>query len=117
MTAASILFKAQDLIRNPKRWTQEAVARDKFGNEVSPLDDKASRFDMIGAIQRQNPPADEYGSVINCLRRACGGLSPYEFNDGHGHKAVMKAFGRASDYLIPPNPGRWRRRSHERVPI
>lgn len=95
MNATAILSQAQDLIRNPQRWTQEAVARDKFGNEVLPTEERASRFDMVGAIQRIPAPADEYGAAIRSLRQACGAQSIFEFNDAHGHKAVVKAFGRA----------------------
>lgn len=95
MTAASVLSEALEVIRSPHRWTTEAVAMDGHGNEVKPLHEKAKRFDMIGAIQRVQCSPDDYGAAIRILRAQCGKQSIFEFNDRHGHKAVLKCMRRA----------------------
>lgn len=95
MTVASVLRKAQQIITPNGKWTQDALARDARGNEVKPRDERAKSFDMVGAIQRVECSADDYGIAIRTLRGACGKQTIFGFNDAHGHKAVLKAFGRA----------------------
>ncbi len=95
MSAASVLKDALAVISTPSKWAKEAVALDDRDNEVKALSDKAKRFCMVGAIQRVQPSADEYGQAIRHLRTACNGKSIFEFNDTHGHKAVTKAMKRA----------------------
>lgn len=95
MTAASVLSSALSLIENPTRWAQHHVALDRYGNEVAPRDERAARFCMVGAIQRVQSSSDDYGAAIRALRKACGDQSIFEFNDGHGHRSVVKAMKRA----------------------
>lgn len=95
MTAATVLTEALQVIRSPHRWTTEAVAMDSRGYEVKPHSDKAKRFDMIGAIQLVKCSPDDYGAAIRILRAQCGKQSIFEFNDRHGHKAVLKCMRRA----------------------
>lgn len=95
MTAATAIKFALSLIDNPRTWAQKSVAIDAHGNEVKPLSDKAKRFCMIGALQRVQCSSDEYGEAVLHLRRSCGNLSIFEFNDQCGHKAMVKAMKRA----------------------
>lgn len=95
MTAASVLSEALSIIAAPNKWAKDAVALDAKGSEVKPHSDKAKRFDMVGAIQRVQCSADDYGAAIRILRAQCGKETIFEFNDWHGHKAVLKCMRRA----------------------
>lgn len=95
MSAASVLIDALAIIAAPSRWAKDAVALDHRGNEVKPSSDRAKRFDMVGAIQRVPANANDYGAAIRILRAQCGKQSIFEFNDGHGHKAVLTCMRRA----------------------
>ncbi len=50
---------------------------------------------MVGALQRVQSATDDYGAAILALRKACGDQSIFQFNDTHGHKAVVKVMKRA----------------------
>lgn len=95
MTAATALQSALSVIDRPNNWARGSVALDARGNEVKPLDDKAKRFCMIGALQRVQCSSDEYGEAVLHLRRSCGKLSIFEFNDRSSHKAMVKVMKRA----------------------
>lgn len=95
MTAATALQSALQIISSPNAWAQKSVAVDARGNEVKPLDDKAKRFCMIGALQRVPCSSDEYGEAVLHLRRSCGKLSIFEFNDSLGHRSMVKVMKRA----------------------
>lgn len=95
MNAASVLCDALSIIAAPNRWTQEATARDYLGNECKPADQRAKRFDMIGAIQRVEADPNDYGTAIRILRAQCGKQSIFDFNDCHGHKAIVRCMKRA----------------------
>lgn len=95
MTAASVLSEALAMIAAPSRWTKEAVARDHRQNECKPTDEKAKSFCMVGALQRVECPATVYGEAIRFLRVQCGKQTIFDFNDTHGHKAVLKCMRRA----------------------
>lgn len=95
MSAAAVLTEALALIVAPSKWAKEAVALDSRGNEVRPSSEKAKRFDMVGAIQRVPSNSRDYGAAIRILRAQCGNQSIFEFNDGHGHKAVLTCMRRA----------------------
>lgn len=95
MTAASVLSQALSIIVNPAAWAQEAVAVDRRGNEVKPSDERAKRFCMVGALQRVPSSSGDYGAAVLALRKACGDQSIFQFNDTHGHKAVVRVMKRA----------------------
>jgi hypothetical protein len=95
MSAAAVLKDALAIIDVPHRWAQRDIAFDRQGNQVKPLDEKACRFCMVGAIQRLQPSSDDYGAAIMILRKACGGLSIFQFNDQCGHKTMTKVMRRA----------------------
>lgn len=95
MTASTALKDALAIISIPGKWATGSVALDGRGNEVKPLDESAKRFCMVGALQRVQCSSSDYGEAIRHLRNACNGQSIFEFNDGHGHRAVTKAMKRA----------------------
>lgn len=95
MSARAVLAEALSFIAAPEKWAADGIAFDRHGNEVSPTSDNARRFCMVGAIQRVKCSADDYGAAIRAVRKACGKQSIFEFNDGHGHKAVLKCMRRA----------------------
>ncbi|WP_027685089.1 DUF6197 family protein [Rhizobium leguminosarum] len=100
MSASAVLTEALAMIAVPHKWAKEAIALDAHRNEVKPLSDKATRFCMIGAIQRVQCSSEDYGEAIRHLRKACGELSIFKFNDQCGHKAmtkVMKSAIRAAE--------------------
>ncbi len=97
MTAASVLTSALETISAPGGWTQEHFALDAKGDPVKATDDRAKRFCMVGAIQRQQSDANAYGEAIRHLRTACGG-SIFDFNDTHGHKAVKAVMRKAENH-------------------
>ena len=94
MTAADVLSQALKTISKPHQWVREEVAVDGKGNPVKPTSDRAKRFCMVGAIQRQQSDPNAYGQAIRHLRTACGG-SIFDFNDTHGHKAVKAVMTKA----------------------
>jgi hypothetical protein len=95
MSAAAVLTQAISFISKPETWAREGVAFDAHGNEVKPTSERAKRFCMVGAIQKVSCSAEDYGSAIRLVRAQCGKQSIFEFNDGHGHKAVLKCMRRA----------------------
>jgi hypothetical protein len=58
VTTVQLLKKARALISDPKRWTQNAFARDKHGHAVPPQDSRAVRFCSIGAINHYAAESD-----------------------------------------------------------
>ena len=95
MTPAATLEAAKSLIANPHKWAREAMAYDRKGNEVKPEDPEACRFCMVGALRRVSQTSADFEQCIRALRNACQGQSIFTFNDSHGHRAVLKAMGRA----------------------
>lgn len=79
MSAAQVLKDALEIIKAQSKWAKQGVALDGRGNEVKPLSDKAKRFDMVGAIQRVQCSASDYGQAIRHLRNACGKRCRHDF--------------------------------------
>jgi hypothetical protein len=100
-SAKQILEEAHAIVKDPKRWTQGALAEDSDGDLVSALSPEAVRFCALGAIQRA---AGNEGSasqkVQNLLHDACDraglGICADLVNDnGDTRKArrnILKAF-------------------------
>lgn len=95
MTVSSTIRKARQLITPKGKWTQEALARDKHGNEVKPSDSVATCFCMIGAIYKVAETTDDYSGAIRALRTECGG-NTFAFNDTHGKKTVLSVMDKAA---------------------
>lgn len=101
MTPYEILTKAQDLIRDPKNWTQGAYARTAIGTPVLSRDEDAVCFCSLGAISKAAKDARLSVNTKSFLRTAirdrCEYASIDTFNDNHTHAEVMSAFDRARD--------------------
>jgi hypothetical protein len=78
-----VLESAAELLAQPDRWTQYAFARDQFGNEVSPRDQRAVAFDIVGAIKHVSPSFDAAERIIEMMPYV-DGKSPSEWNDQVG---------------------------------
>ena len=50
MNQLEILVKARDLIKDPKNWCQQALAKDVYGTSVNVLSEEAHSFCALGAI-------------------------------------------------------------------
>ena len=92
---AVTLEATKAIIADPGKWTREAMARDRRGDEVKPEDPEARCFCMVGALRRAAKTNTDFELGIRALRVACKGQSIFTFNDSHGHRAVLKALNRA----------------------
>lgn len=90
----ALLRGAQQLIDEPNRWTQAVMARDQFGEPVSPRSVEARCFCIIGALEAVAPSCRI--SLEGELQRDLPEGSPYVpvFNDSSGHADVMALFDR-----------------------
>lgn len=96
MSALYDLRKAQDLIRDPSKWTQGSFAKTKDGEElVNGYDAGAVCWCAYGATEfvsgQFTSAAEDY------LRVAANelGKSVVKVNDEDGHAAVMRLYDRA----------------------
>jgi hypothetical protein len=98
-TAYEILTAAQDLIRDPKRWTRGAAARDAKGEKVGALNPAATCWCADGAIVKCGG-GEKYGTGSNIAIKRLFLIEPREpagivhVNDDKGHAAVMAMFDR-----------------------
>jgi len=97
----SLLTEAQELIRDPVHWTQEAYYRNAEGEppqDDSPnfLDPKAVCFCSLGALNRMGVsyPLRTRALAVQLLQEVMGTTIPH-FNDSRTHADVMLAFDRA----------------------
>ena len=100
MTPHQILKAAQDLIRDPKHWTQGAFARDAHGGPVPLKSVAAVCFCSAGAIEKAAGDAPEAEQSARRLLRSsiidsypCSSI--WHFNDNYTHAQVMAAFTKA----------------------
>ena len=82
-SAAACLRAAADMLAEPHRWTQGAMARDAKAHPVGPTDPNAVRWCLSGAMQLQTRGLPHGVSIIadRALRSVCGGAEPAGFND------------------------------------
>lgn len=99
-----LLTKAQDLIRDPKNWTQGTYARTKDGTAIQSLDGRAVCFCSLGAINRASTRISSNTTVTakHILSRAARELTGENrgaayFNDNETHKKVMAMWDRAKE--------------------
>lgn len=96
MSALAVTLEAtKAILANSGRWTREAMARNRRGDEVKPEDPEARCFCMVGALRRAAKTNTDFELGIRALRKACKGQSIFTFNGSHGHRAVLKALNRA----------------------
>lgn len=102
MSTVEILQKARDLISDPKRWTQDAYARDDFGNETvsfgsSAVPESSICFCSIGAIASVAKSTITEAETGEAFKLIEAGISAElaVYNDTHTHAEVLAAFDRA----------------------
>lgn len=91
--AAAALRSAADLLETPHAWTQGCMARDARGKPIAPLDDKAVRWCLAGAINRN---AESLGWAYTLAIRELTGIvgDPTRFNDRAARPAQVVAAAR-----------------------
>jgi len=113
MSALDILTKARELIADPARWTQGALARTTNRETVSPYDNSAICWCLVGACSRASATdeaSDDFGPALAALEDACvaagGGASIPSFNDqpGRTHAQVLAVLDAATESLKGPRP-------------
>lgn len=106
MTPKDLLIEARNLIENPKQWCQMQFAYTANGCATHAMDIKACKWCMEGAIQKvtaqRRVPAGVRDECWKKLAFAVEPSGPFrttnpvsEFNDTHGHRAVLAAYDRA----------------------
>lgn len=97
----AVLTLAQELIRDPLKWTQNTLARDRDGHSVEPYGDDAVSFCAAGAIAhvlgvRLGPGgAPRFEAVWSHLKSYPPVLAhrmPAHFNNTRAHGEVMAMF-------------------------
>ncbi|MBC2806576.1 hypothetical protein C3Y94_025840 [Rhizobium ruizarguesonis] len=100
-TPLEILTAAQELIRDPVRWTRETYAREPGGECVEPNDKDACSWCSIGAIQHvlgSNSDLAEHPTFTLLQRAAnCSSVPDYNDNDDHTHVDIMTMFDQAKE--------------------
>jgi hypothetical protein len=92
-----ILADAQNLIRDPKHWTQRTYARTDQGVPVGPTNPLASCWCTVGALIKCGGGAS-YSNGLNAeLTGLFKGEGPVHTNDDKGHEAVMRMLDRVRE--------------------
>lgn len=98
MNNYDILTNAQNLIRDPKNWTQELYARDEDDHAVEPASKQAVCYCSLGAIMRVTGlDSDTTEHPTFDLLEVAMGSFVTEFNDDRTHAEVMAAFDKARE--------------------
>ena len=116
MNELQVLMRARDLVE--RNWTKRTLARDVWGDEVSPYEVTARSFCAIGAVRRaqyeiggrvpdkpmfrspggrvlvQVCPLPGFGSGFNILTKVS------TFNDTHSKEEVLALFDEAISRLL-----------------
>ena len=109
LKARSVLVAARDLLSDPRRWTQGAMARRTDGEPVDPTSGRAEQWCAVGAINRaafrMDLPSTERHTIkaLACelmqadleLAGVAKSHSVMHVNDSfNGHEQVMRSFSR-----------------------
>ena len=100
-TPVGVLTAAYNLLLDPKRWIQGAMATDKDGYSVRPETPKAVCFCSIGAIRRVAPlkydaaPREMARSLLSRAAHQEFGVNPVCVNDDLGHDIALLMFEKA----------------------
>lgn len=92
-----LLSKAQDLIRDPKNWTQGKFARNAEGGYVHVHSEQAVCFCSLGAIERLTVDDWELYTQARGLLWEVREEGPVNINDLQDHAAVMAMFDDAKE--------------------
>lgn len=107
MTTIEILKADRELISDPNRWTQGAMARDEWGNKVFPsMIASGVRWSAEGAIAVAGTWHWMAGQSVVVLMETAS-LPPgtmSAFNDNHTHAEVLDLFDRTIARLSQEQP-------------
>lgn len=83
-------MKPSELLADPSKWTQGVMARDAQGNEVSPQDENAICFCLLGALEKCNYEHKQH-LLYRVLRVEYDEYSIVSFNDSprRTHEEVL----------------------------
>lgn len=87
--------KAQELIRNPRKWNQGYYTVDCFGMQCLPFDANAIRWDALSACNKFAHPNDHSRKELIKAAHELGFLSIFNLNETGTHEDVMKMFDMA----------------------
>ena len=96
--AAQALRSAADLLAAPHQWTQGVSARNAKGTPVGPLDPKAVRWCLLGALDRELSDHRPAASII-AQRALASVIAPERasaYNDGARRASEVVAVARAA---------------------
>lgn len=101
MNTLEVLRGMRELLSDPERWTKKVSARDTIGNEVGPLDTRATSFCLYGAAVRiVGEDDDRFTAAANSMRATDPGVtlgapSVWQDQEGVTHLMVMAFLDRA----------------------
>jgi hypothetical protein len=98
MTPLEVLVAGRDLLSDPDRWTQRALARDKKGEATdNPWDAKATCFCSLGAVHKVlgSGELELKFEVKQYLSQAAPTHSIVPYNDNHTHAEVLAVWDEA----------------------
>ena len=90
------LITARDLLVN-HGWTQGAMARNQYGDAVSPSSQIATCYCAEGAIRVSSKTSDEEETMLRYFRAAIGTSQVFAWNDyvAKNKEDVVKAFDKS----------------------
>ena len=101
MKPSELLIKAQAVIADPRRWTQDVYAKDAKGQATKTLSPDAACWCSLGALEKVAHEENTYNTRFAATRylarvsAECGYSDVPDFNDNSSHEAVMKAWDKA----------------------
>ena len=101
MKPSELLIKAQAVIADPRRWTQDVYAKDAEGQVTKTLSPDAACWCSLGALEKVAHEENTYSTrsaAAGYLSKVSdeGGYSGIpDFNDNSSHETVMKAWDKA----------------------
>ncbi len=113
MNTLEILTKGLELIRDPKHWTKNVLAKDSENRDVDPMAPSAVCWCSIGALVKaegNGMQGEAYHEALCALEAAEGAAGFYRewvsvFNDTHTHTEVVKVWEKAIEHARNTHPG------------
>ncbi len=102
MKVIKLLRKTRALLKNPKRWTQNAYARNKINVPCSSTNETACSFCLLGAMWRTSVEKCDYYAFQNACTELTSTLRTNDnyyltlqiYNDTHTHKEILTLLDR-----------------------
>ena len=101
MKPSELLIKAQAVIADPRRWTQDVYAKDAEGQVTKTLSPDAACWCSLGALDKVAHEENTYSThltaagYLDVVADECGYSGIPDFNDNSSHEAVMRAWDKA----------------------